>query len=72
MLLESPIGPDDSYAIRQVKSFYVSCVDVKTIEKRAETPLLQLLDRDFGGWSLIGRESEKLASMDWVCDQTTR
>lgn len=39
---------------------------MKTIEQRAEKPVLDLLDDVFGGWSLIGRESEKMSSMDWV------
>jgi len=60
------VTTEDSDSIRKVKNFYISCVDVKTIESRMEQPLLHLLDNDFGGWSLIGRASDKLASMDWV------
>lgn len=56
VLLETPISPDESAAIRkvqiggksyyltltvlQVKHFYASCTDVKTIENRTEQPLL--------------------------------
>lgn len=66
VLLEEPIKEDESEAIGKVKNFYASCVDMKKIEKRSEQPLIDLLDNEFGGWSLIGRESEKLSSMDWV------
>lgn len=66
VLLEEPITTADSEAIRKVKNFYISCVDLKLIERRGERPLLDLLDNEFGGWSLIGRETEKLSSMDWV------
>lgn len=67
MLLESPVAPDEGEAIRKVKYFYMSCVDVKTIENRMEMPLLNLLDTMFGGWSLIGRETSKWNTIDWVC-----
>lgn len=67
VLLEEPITEADNEAIRKVKNFYLSCVDTKLIEQRAERPLLDLLDQEFGGWSLIGRETEKLTTMDWVC-----
>ena len=108
MLLEEPIAPDESAAVRKVKHFYESCVDVRTIENRTETPLLEvslwtvdttvlsllsislssstfnssthhlllslflplmkLLDRDFGGWALIGRQNDKWSAMDWVSE----
>src|SRR5699024_3899185 len=43
VLLESPITSEDSAAIEKAKRFYISCIDLDTIEKRAERPLLDLL-----------------------------
>ncbi len=49
----------------------MSCIDEETIEKRAEKPLLKLLDEEFGGWPLLrnsshNKEYVSAIAMDWV------
>jgi hypothetical protein len=69
--LETPIGDTDVNATKKAKILYLSCIDEETIEKRAEKPLLKLLDEEFGGWPLLrnnshNKEYVSAVAMDWV------
>ncbi|GAU91875.1 hypothetical protein RvY_04050 [Ramazzottius varieornatus] len=51
-LLEKPVGPEDSSAVRKAKKLYESCVNEEIIERRGAEPLLKFL-QELGGWPVI-------------------
>lgn len=68
IILETPASDNDCNATTKAKILYASCIDEEEIEKRAEKPLIKLLDEEFGGWPLLKNSSDKIneTNLDWI------
>lgn len=51
--IEQPIGAEDITATANAKKYYQSCIDEKTIEETGVKALLDVINTELGGWSLI-------------------
>ena len=52
-LLSEPTNKNDSFSILNAKRLYASCIDEWTIEEKALPDLLNVINKQFGGWPIL-------------------
>ncbi|CAF0711920.1 unnamed protein product [Brachionus calyciflorus] len=66
-LLSEPIGPDDTNATANAKKLFISCIYEWKIEEKGFSVLLDIIEKNFGGWPLL--KGEKLDNSTKIIDK---